>query len=119
MAKPKTKEYNSLTIYINYYFNIYKLFNVSRNVFTPVPNVDSVVMFLEKKDKPNNLKNEEIFFKLVNDSFVQKRKTLKNNLKNYDFEQISKVLKINGYEDNVRAEYLPIEMFINISNIIK
>ena len=119
MAKPKTKEYNSLTIYLNYYFNIYKLFNVSRAVFTPVPNVDSVVMCLEKKEKPNNLENEEIFFKLVKDSFVQKRKTLKNNLKGYNFEEISKILKINGYEDNVRAEYLPIEMFINISNSIK
>jgi 16S rRNA (adenine1518-N6/adenine1519-N6)-dimethyltransferase len=119
MAKPKTKEYNSLTIYLNYYFNIYKLFNVSRNVFTPVPNVDSVVMCLEKKEKPTNLENEEIFFKLVKDSFTQKRKTLKNNLKGYDFEKISEILKNNGYEDNVRAEYLPIEMFVNISNIIK
>jgi len=119
MAKPKTKEYNSLTIYLNYYFNIYKLFNVSRSVFIPVPNVDSVVMCLEKRDKPTNLKNEDIFFKLVKDSFVQKRKTLKNNLKAYDFKKISDVLKTNGYDDNVRAEYLPVEMFINISNIIK
>lgn len=118
MAQPKTKEYNSLTVYLNYYFNIYKLFNVSRNVFTPKPNVDSVVICLEKKPKPKNLKNEEVFFKLVKDSFVQKRKTLKNNLKGYDFNKVSEILIKNGYNDNVRAEYLPIEMFINISNNI-
>lgn len=118
MAKPRSKEYNSLTIYLNYYFNIYKLFNVSRNVFTPKPNVDSAVICLEKKEKPNNLKNEDIFFKLIKDSFVQKRKTLKNNLKDYDFNKILEILKKSGYNDNVRAEYLPIEIFIDISNNI-
>lgn len=118
MAQPKTKEYNSLTVYLNYYFNISKMFNVSRNVFTPKPNVDSAVICLEKKPRPNNIKNEEVFFKLVKDSFVQKRKTLKNNLKQYDFKRISEILIKNGYNENVRAEHLPIEMFINISNNI-
>ena len=115
-AIPNTKEYNSLTIFLNYYFNIKKLFVVSKNVFIPKPNVDSIVISLEKKERNYNIENETLFFKIVKDAFVQKRKTLKNNLRNYNFDIISKVLKDAGYNDDVRAESLPIEMFIKISN---
>ena len=116
LAKPNTKEYNSLTIFINYYFNTSKLFLVSKNVFMPRPNVDSIVMKLEKKEIINKPKNEELFFKLVKDSFTQKRKTLKNNLKSYDFNKVLEVLKKYNYDENVRAEALPIDVFIEISN---
>ena len=116
LAKPNTKEYNSLTIFINYYFNTSKLFLVSKNVFMPRPNVDSIVMKLEKKEIINKPKNEELFFKLVKDSFTQKRKTLKNNLKSYDFNKVLEVLKKYNYDENVRAESLPIDVFIEISN---
>lgn len=115
-ATPNTKEYNSLTIFINYYFNVKKLFVVSKNVFIPKPNVDSVVISLEKKSMKYNLKNEDIFFKLVRDAFVQKRKTLKNNLQKYDFNIIEEVLAENNFKSDVRAEALPIEVFIEISN---
>ena len=116
LAKPNTKEYNSLTIFINYYFNTSKLFLVSKNVFMPRPNVDSIVMKLEKKEIINKPKNEELFFKLVKDSFTHKRKTLKNNLKSYDFNKVLEVLKKYNYDENVRAEALPIDVFIEISN---
>ena len=115
-AKPNTKEYNSLTVFINYYFNVNKLFVVSKNVFIPKPNVDSIVICLNKKEEKLNVINEELFFKLIRDSFTQKRKTLKNNLKNYNFNIISEVLKENNYNDDVRAESLPLEMFVKISN---
>lgn len=115
-AAPNSKDYNSLTLFINYYFNVKKLFVVSKNVFIPKPNVDSVVISLEKKEKNYDVLDEEVFFKLVRDSFVQKRKTLKNNLKNYDFSVIEEVLKENGFSSNVRAEALPIDIFVKISN---
>lgn len=115
-AKPNTKEYNSLTLFINYYFNVRKLFIVSKNVFIPKPNVDSIVVSLEKREERPNVINEDIFFRLVRDAFTQKRKTLKNNLKNYDFEMIKDVLNKFNYNDDVRAEALPIEVFVEISN---
>ena len=116
-AKPSTKEYNSLTVFINYYFNVKKLFLVSRNVFVPKPNVDSIVICLEKKEKLNVI-NENLFFKLVRDSFKQKRKTLKNNLKGYNFTKINEILNKNNYDEDVRAEKLPIEIFVEISNAL-
>ena len=72
-------------------------------------------MFTKKENKLY-LKNEEIFFKLVKDSFKYKRKTLKNNLKNYDLLKIENVLKKHNLDLSTRAEAIPIEIFAEISN---
>ena len=118
-AKLGTKDYSSITIFLNYYFDIKKEFIVSRNSFYPAPNVDSIIISLRKKEKKYNVKNEEIFFKLIIDSFVQKRKTLKNNLKEYNFLEIGKILQENNLPLDVRAENVPIEVFVEISNNLK
>ena len=60
--------------------------------------------------------DEDLFFKLVRDSFKQKRKTLKNNLKEYDFTRIEEILIKKNIPLDVRAENLSIETFIEISN---
>jgi len=115
-ATPNTKEYNSLSIYLNYYFDVKKIIDISKNVFIPKPNVDSIVVEFTKKELLYELKNKKIFFKLVKDSFVQKRKTLKNNLKNYNLEKIEEILNKYNYNLSVRAEQLPIEIFVAIAN---
>ena len=115
-AKPNSKEYNSLSVYLNYYFDVKKVIDVSKNVFIPKPNVDSIVVEFIKKENKFKLNDESLFFKLVKDSFSQKRKTLKNNLKQYNLEKIEKVLKSHNYDLSVRAEQLPIEIFVDISN---
>lgn len=116
-AKPNTKSYNSLSIFLQYNFNISKMMDVSRNVFLPKPNVDSEVIEFSKRDKlsVNDLNK---FYSLVRDSFKQKRKTLRNNLRGYNLEKIEMVLKKYGYDLSVRAEQLNIEIFIDISNNI-
>ena len=118
LAAPGMKEYNSLTVYLNYYFNIKKLFLVSRNVFVPKPNVDSMVVSLVKKENQLKVINESLFFQLVRDSFQFKRKTLKNNLKRYDLDKIEKVLRTYQLDLTVRAEQLSLEMFVAISNAL-
>ena len=115
-AVPGTKDYGSLTIYLNYYFSVKKLIDVSKHVFIPKPNVDSIVVQFTKKNVNQNVKNSELFFKLVKDSFTQKRKTLKNNLKDYDLKKISKILAKNNMDLSVRAENISIDIFIDIAN---
>ena len=117
-AKPGSKDYSSLSIYLNYYFDIKKVIDVSRNVFLPKPNVDSIVVEFTKKDKKLELKNEDIFFKLIKDSFKQKRKTLRNNLKDYDLEKIELILKKYNMNLSVRAEAISIEIFVELANIL-
>lgn len=118
-AKPNTKEYNSLSIFLNYYYTVEKLLDVSKNVFIPKPNVDSIVVSFTKKENQVKVDNEEIFFKLVRDSFKQKRKTLRNNLKGYDLKKIEEILKKHNLDLTIRAEALPIEIFAEIANNLK
>lgn len=115
-AKPNTKNYNSLTIFLNYYYDVKKEFIVSKNSFYPKPNVDSAIVSMTKKKEKYKVLNEEHFFKLVRDSFKQKRKTLKNNLKGYNWDIIKRLLQNIGKSETCRAEELSIENFIYISN---
>lgn len=117
-AKPGTKDYGSLSVYLNYYYEVQKLMDVSRNVFIPKPNVDSIVVSFTRKDTQDKVLNEDIFFKLIRDSFNQKRKTLKNNLRDYDLDCIEEVLKKYHLDLSVRAEALNIEIFIDIANAL-
>ena len=115
-AVPGTKDYSSLSVFLSYYYNIKKIMDVSKNVFIPKPNVDSIVVEFNKKEKKLNVMDEKLFFKLIKDSFEFKRKTLKNNLKNYDLEKIDKVLKKHKLDLNVRAEQISLEFFVEIAN---
>ena len=115
-TKPGSKEYGSITVLLNYFFDVKKEFLVSRNQFVPVPNVDSVIVsFTEKKDK-KYLKDFTFFQKIVRDSFQYKRKTIKNNLRSYDLKIVSDVLSKYGYDLSIRAENLQLDVFVDLAN---
>ncbi len=115
-AVPGQKDYSSLSVYLHYFFEVKKEFIVSRNAFLPKPNVDSIVVSFIRKEQLLPLKNRAHFFRLVRDSFQYKRKTLRNNLKSYPLDQIEAVLKEYHFDLSVRAEQLPMEVFVQISN---
>lgn len=117
-AKPGSKDYSSLSIFLNYYYDVSKLMDISRNVFMPKPNVDSIVVEFKRNKKDYNIKNEDLFFQIVRDSFKQKRKTIRNNLKNYNLETVENVLKKYDFDLNTRAEQIPDYVFAEISNEI-
>lgn len=117
-ANTNSSEYGSITVYLNYYFNVKKEFLVDRANFIPMPNVDSIIISLTKKDKRQICDNEEIFFTLVRDSFKFKRKNIRNNLKSYDLNLVEKVLKKFDLDLTSRAEQIPLEVFIELSNEI-
>ena len=115
-AKTGSKDYGAITVYLNYYYDVEKLFFVHRSSFDPVPNVDSAVIKLSKKEKMLDLKNKDLFFKLVQDSFRMKRKNIRNNLRSYDLEKITKVLSNYGLDLTVRAESISLQCFVDIAN---
>ena len=117
-AKCGSKEYGAISVYLNYYYKVEKLFFVSRKAFDPVPKVDSAVIKLEKKEKELELINKDKFFRLVRDSFMMKRKNLRNNLRNYDLDKINNVLVNYGLDISSRAEQVPLECFVDMANEI-
>ncbi len=116
-AKPGTKDYSSISVFLQYNFDIERVCNVSKTCFEPVPKVDSSVIKF-KKNKKIKANNEEKFYKLIKDSFTQKRKNLRNNLKGYDLNKIETILQKYNKDLTTRAEQLSIEEFIDISNNI-
>lgn len=121
-AKPGTKDYNALSIAVQYYCDVEIAINVPKDVFIPAPNVDSAVVVLTRKNEPSVKVRDEIFFmELVHACFRQRRKTLLNNLSAY-FDMLTKeeiIGKLEGIEisPSVRAEALSIESFAKIASI--
>ena len=115
-TKSGNKEYGSITVLLNYFYNIKKEFFVSRKQFVPEPNVDSVIISFSEKNDKLPLNNFKFFEKLVRDSYQYKRKTLRNNLKGYDLDKVNKVLEKYGKDLSVRAEALDVEVFVEIAN---
>ncbi|MBQ2639601.1 MAG: ribosomal RNA small subunit methyltransferase A [Bacilli bacterium] len=113
---PGNREYGSITVLLNYYYDIKKEFFVSREEFIPKPNVDSEVISLKEKKDKLYLKDKEYFKKIVRDSFQFKRKNIKNNLKKYNLDEVLRVLEKYNYDLSVRAEQLDYSIFIELSN---
>ena len=112
-ALPGTREYGYFTVLLQHFFEIEKIFDVSPSSFSPPPKVmSSVVRFIRKKE----IISLHIFSfsSFLKKAFAFKRKTLKNNLKDYDWESISFVLEKNHFSLNVRAEEIPYEVFVEI-----
>lgn len=116
-AKPGNKEYGYFTLFMKYFFNITKEIYVSKENFNPVPKVDSAVIKLVKRKDRLNV-NEHKYFGLLKNAFKFKRKTLKNNLSGYNWDNVLKILIENGFDDNVRAEEISEDIFVKICNNI-
>lgn len=114
LATPKHKEYGYMTVLLNYHYNINKIVDVDRSYFTPAPNVYSTVLKLTTKK--SLLVDYNKFKNLIKDAFQFKRKTINNNLKKYDINQVEQVLTTNGYTLQNRAEDIDLKTFIDLTN---
>lgn len=117
-SKSGSKLYGSISVLLQYYFDIKKEFIVKKNEFVPVPKVDSVIISFTEKKERSFVKDIDLFQKIVRDSFQFKRKTIKNNLKMYDLEKVLEVLKKYGFDLSIRAEMLDLNVFVDISNAL-
>ena len=119
-GKPLTKEYNALSVWIEYRAKATKIMKVPRTVFVPAPNVDSAVVQLDVYDAlPIVAENETIFSTVIRQCFAQRRKTLYNNLcLKYDKVMIQQMLSDLHIEPSIRAEVLSLNDFVQISNYI-
>jgi len=113
-SKPKSKAYGILSVLIQAYYDAEYLFDVPRESFHPAPKVMSGVLILRRKEKLNLACDEKFFKRLIKMAFQQRRKTLRNSLKQLIFSDDIKQLEIF----NKRPEALDVDAFINLTNIL-
>ncbi|WP_185869781.1 16S rRNA (adenine(1518)-N(6)/adenine(1519)-N(6))-dimethyltransferase RsmA [Blattabacterium cuenoti] len=114
MSKKGEKTYGILSVLIQTFYDIKYLFKVKKNVFYPIPNVQSSVISLKRK-KNDILFNKNLLFQCVKTAFNQRRKKLKNSLQLFDYVN-------NFYEIpflNKRAEELSVKEFLQLTKEIE
>lgn len=117
-ALPKSRDYGYMTVLLNINYNLEKLFVVKNTCFDPIPKVDSAVVKFNLKTNNTDLCNMEFLKKFISLAFSHKRKTLKNNLSTEYFDKIKPILEKYNLGSNVRAEEIPVDTYIEMSNII-
>ncbi|MGX7100084.1 16S rRNA (adenine(1518)-N(6)/adenine(1519)-N(6))-dimethyltransferase RsmA [Globicatella sanguinis] len=124
-ATVNTKSYNSLTLAIQNTMDAKIAFIVPKSVFIPQPNVDSAVLSLTRLEHPiAEVDNLEKFHHLIQTCFVQRRKTIWNNLRNaakdlnLSLDQLETALDKAQIEKTRRAESLTLEDYQRLYNAI-
>jgi len=120
-AKPGSKDYGSLSVYVNFFSIPEIIIHVPKTVFMPQPKVDSAVIKLDiKKNLPDI--DRDKFFRVIRAAFSKRRKTLLNSLSSYGFdidkETIRETLENININPEIRAENLSVEDFIKISETL-
>jgi 16S rRNA (adenine1518-N6/adenine1519-N6)-dimethyltransferase len=114
VAAPSTPEYGRLSVMLQYRFHMEKLLDVPPESFRPAPKVDSaIVRMIPMPRKEIQVQDEKLFAEIVMQAFGQRRKTLRNTLRERisesDFEQL-------GINPQLRAENLGYLEYAKMSN---
>ena len=122
-AKPGTADYGAFTVFCQYYATPELLFDVPPHCFMPQPKVTSAVVSLRvRQQRPWDIPDQELFFRVVRSSFAMRRKKLSNGLA-AGFPELGKdgaaaVIADCGFDENVRGETLDIEGFAALARAI-
>ena len=105
-AKEGNKTYGVLSVLVQAFFKVEYLFEVNENSFFPPPKVKSAVIRLLHKTEDPVFRSEKDFFLLVKTAFNQRRKTLRNAVRDlFDDEVLTDEIF------NKRAEQLTVRQF--------
>ena len=115
-AQPGTSEYGRLSVMLQYRWRVESLFDVAPSAFRPVPKVwSSIVRMIPHKVLPHAASDEKVFAQVVMRAFGQRRKILRNTLREMlaptDFRQL-------GIDPAARVETLGVADFVRIANHI-
>jgi len=114
IAKPGTKEYGILSVFLQAFYKLEYLFTVKAGSFNPPPKVLSGVIRLERNNIEKLDCDEKLFWQVVKAGFNQRRKTLRNALSSI----INKEKMIENPFLDLRAERLSVNDFISLTNSI-
>lgn len=113
-ASAGDSNYSRLSVMMQSHYQVESLFDISPDQFTPPPKVNSSFMRLKPTDKyQSQIKDQQIFSKIVEAAFQQRRKTIKNGLANFvNEEQLANANIIASQ----RPQEISITQYINLSN---
>lgn len=120
-APPGGKDYGAITVAVQYRCLPQKILIVPPESFIPRPEVESMVIRLDSRDKPPvDIKDEKLYFRVVKASFGQRRKTLLNALTSGNLgrtkEELRTILAENNIDERRRGETLSLDEFAKIAN---
>ena len=115
-ASPGEKHYGRLGIMTQYYCRVDNLFTVGPGAFKPAPKVDSAIVRLEPyRQLPNPCKDRQKLEQIVRDAFSQRRKTVRNTLKQHLQADELTTLDINP---SARPEVLTLAEYVRIADYL-
>ena len=121
-AKPGTKSWGTLSIFLQLYADVTFLRKIGRSSFYPSPRVDSAVIRIQFLKEPRfSISDEENFFKLVRRAFQKRRKTILNALSDETNQKLSKTSLLNTLQQSDidairRPETLTIAEWVKLHN---
>ncbi len=121
-ARPSTKEYGAITVAVQAVADVQVKRVLPRELFYPVPNVDSAVVTVDFKRDKFDIPDMKLFRKVVRAAFAMRRKTLLNCLAvgfDIDKERTAKIIAACGLQQNCRGETLDVQQFVKLCRVIK
>jgi len=121
-ASPGTKEYGSLSVFVQYHCQVDIIYRVSPGSFYPSPKVDSALVKLRWRPPLYRPRNPGLMFKIVRTAFGQRRKMLKGLLaRNFGLPpaQVGAVLEQLGHDAGVRGERLSVQDFAKLADLME
>jgi 16S rRNA (adenine1518-N6/adenine1519-N6)-dimethyltransferase len=114
VGEPGTEEYGRLSVMLQYRFNMARLFDVPPGAFRPAPKVmSSIVRMVPRPASECTASDYALLGKIVTAAFGQRRKTLRNTLRDFLDEGDFTAL---GIDPGLRGERLSVEDFVRIAN---
>ncbi|MCA2186877.1 16S rRNA (adenine(1518)-N(6)/adenine(1519)-N(6))-dimethyltransferase RsmA [Nonomuraea cavernae] len=116
-AGPGSKVYGVPSVKAAWYADVRRAGPVGRTVFWPVPNVDSGLVSLTRRDPPVTSASRQEVFAVIDAAFAQRRKTLRAALASWAGSpaQAETALRAAGVEPSARGEQLDVETFARIA----
>jgi 16S rRNA (adenine1518-N6/adenine1519-N6)-dimethyltransferase len=116
-AGPGSKVYGVPSVKAAWYADVRRSLTIGRNVFWPVPNVDSALVAMERRDPPSTTATREQVFAVVDAAFAQRRKTLRAALSGLfgSGAEAEAALRSAGVDPALRGERLGVAKFARIA----
>ena len=119
-ALVSTKDYNALSVIVQYQYQVAQVMKIPKTIFNPRPAVDSSVVQFTRITPQRVAADEPQFYEMVKGCFRQRRKTLYNNFREYlqDKDKAAELIEKAGLQPSMRAEAMTLDQFLDLYEVM-